>query len=353
MRDELRGNLSARELTVGYAKKGGGSHVVSQPLNLELRQGEFVCLLGPNGVGKSTLIRTLAGIQSPISGCIEIAGTNTRDLSPRQRARSISVVLTDNAPSGMFTAYSVVALGRHPHTSWTGSLSQGDRDRIEWALKAVDAESLADRQVGELSDGERQKVMIARALAQEASVMLLDEPTAFLDLPRRVDLMRTLRDLARRENLSILLSTHDLDLALRSADKLWLLTKEGDIQTGEPEQLAMDGRMATVFASDELDWDADHGSFRMHRHACSAISLKGEGMATIWTRRALTRIGYEVVELDSCQGLQVEVVGDADAASWIVRRGKSEKHCFDLAALISYLKTLPHAAGSDKKVLNT
>lgn len=314
----MKASLEAFDLSVGYSLKGNEHRCVASGLSMKLVPGEFVCLLGPNGVGKSTLIRTLAGMQNPLSGSIQVTGTPLAEMSPKDKARAVSVVLTESLPQGLFDAYSVVALGRHPHTGWTGNLSENDRARISWALAEVGAENLAARQVSELSDGERQKIMIARALAQETSLILLDEPTAFLDLPRRVELMRTLRDLARREKLSILLSTHDLDLALRSADKLWLLDSHGSLKTGMPEALALGGEIAVTFASREVDWDREQGAFRMHSHSCATVSLDGQGSAAVWTRRALARIGYEVLAANERSKIQIRIEDGDSGTTWVV-----------------------------------
>ena len=155
----------------------------------------------------------------------------------------------------------------------------------------MDAVALSQRQVCELSDGERQKVAIARALAQEARLMLLDEPTAFLDLPRRIELMRLLRDLAHKEKIGMLLSTHDLDLAIRYADRLWLIAPNGELLQGIPEELALSGALQRAFASENLDWDSASGSFRAHRTPCLLATLAGEGPEMLWTQRAFERIG--------------------------------------------------------------
>lgn len=336
--------LDANNLSVGYSTKGGGAQTIASGLNVSLSGGEFVCLLGPNGVGKSTLIRTLAGMQAPIEGSIRIQDTNLAEMKPKERARSVSVVLTDSLPQGMFDVFSVVALGRHPHTAWTGSLGETDRQRIYWALTAVGADHLATRQVTELSDGERQKVMIARALAQETPLILLDEPTAFLDLPRRVELMRTLHDLSRRENLSILLSTHDLDLALRSADKLWLLNGEGKLQTGIPETLAMDGAIASTFASTEVDWDREQGAFRMRRESLKKASLEGTGAAEVWTRRALMRLGYQVENPVDESNLRIRIIEEDGKVRWDISGfssddSDSEKSLDSLDELIGLLSS--------------
>lgn len=297
--------IEASKLSIGYRRKKREVSVVAENLSLELDRGDLVCLLGPNGAGKSTLIRTLAGLDDPLAGKVLMGGVDVHNLSPRERARFASVVLTDQAPAGLFTAYSVVALGRHPHTQWTGTLNAHDRARIEWALQLVGAESLSKRQIGELSDGERQKVMIARALAQESKVLFLDEPTAFVDLPRRVELMQILRNLAKEQGLAVLLSSHDLDLSIRCADQLWLMGSEGKVVRGYPEDLALGKQIALAFESDEMDWDMDEGCFRLNREPERVASLEGKGGAALWTRRALSRKGYG---LGNAEDAELEIV---------------------------------------------
>lgn len=330
--------LECAGLSIGYVLKGGAKRVVASGLDLTLRAGEFVCLLGPNGAGKSTLIRALSGLEKPLAGSVNVEGEDLGGLSPRERALRIGVVLTESMPMGMFAAEAVVALGRHPHTRWTGRLTARDRERVAWALEAVGASGLKGRMVGELSDGERQKIMIARALAQESRILFLDEPTAYLDLPRRVELMQTLRELARKEGLSIALSTHDLDLALRCADTLWLLSDSGELATGMPESLALDGTIARVFASSNLDWDAEHGSFRMHRASCVGVWIEGSGAGKAWTRRALMRIGYGMSPTPERAQLLVTVAEREGGWAWRVI-GRGEERSFDsIAALVDALK---------------
>ncbi|NBB81296.1 MAG: ATP-binding cassette domain-containing protein [Verrucomicrobia bacterium] len=315
--------LSAKQLRIGY-KHGRETTFVAEALDCVLRAGEFVCLLGPNGAGKSTLIRTLAGMQAPLGGGLWLGNRPLGSIAPRERARAVSVVLTEGLPMGMMDAYSLVSLGRHPYSGWLGGLDARDRERIEWALEAVGAGALAQRQVAELSDGERQKVSIARALAQEATLMLLDEPTAFLDLPRRVELMHILRNLAHREKLALLLSTHDLDLALRFADRLWLLSPEGRLVQGAPEALALGGEFAGVFASDNLDWDARTGSFRTHPVPCLTVQLTGDGLERIWTQRALERLGFGLADPGEDAAFSVDAsggrwqIGQPDGASAVI-----------------------------------
>jgi iron complex transport system ATP-binding protein len=222
-------------------------------------------------------------------------------MRPRDVAKKVSVVLTERPVGGIMSAYAMVALGRYPHTDWMGRLSEKDHQVIQWAIHAVGADDLADRNVAELSDGERQKVMMARAFAQESKVMVLDEITAFLDLPRRVEIMRILRQVARTTDRAILLSTHDLDLALRTADRIWLLPKRGALQVGIPECLILSGAFESVFGNEGVDFDREQGSFKLHREPSGEIHFEGEGIVAIWTARALEREGFRLLRGSSAQ----------------------------------------------------
>jgi iron complex transport system ATP-binding protein len=244
-----------------------------------LNAGELVCLLGPNGAGKSTLLRTLAALQPPLAGRVLLDGADLHAMPARERARRLSVVLTDRIQVGQLTAYTLFGLGRYPHTNWSGRLTEADHAVIRRALAATGATDLAARPVGDLSDGERQKVLIARALAQEPRLMVLDEITAFLDLPRRVEVMRLLGRLARTTENAVLLATHDLDLALRSADRIWLLPRGGPLQVGAPEDLILSGAFESVFATEGVAFDRADGSFRLHRAYHSVVTLVGTNCA--------------------------------------------------------------------------
>lgn len=283
--------LTTRSLTIGYPNR-----ILASNLDLELRPGEMVALIGPNGVGKSTLLRTLAGMLSPLSGQVLLDEQDIHQMSALELARHLAVVLTTRIEIGHLSVYTLVALGRHPYTDWFGRLRAHDHAVIRRALELTDSLSLADRLVHELSDGERQRVMIARALAQEPQVLLLDEPTAFLDLPRRIETLRLLRNLARQTGCAVLLSIHDLDLALRIADRLWLLSSNGEFQSGIPEELALNGAVARLFQREGVYFDHTSGAFRIHQPERGPISLHGEqhGVTLAWTWRALERIGYEV-----------------------------------------------------------
>ncbi len=323
-------------LTIGYKPSRKETKVVSENLNATLRAGELVCLLGPNGAGKSTLMRTMAGMQKPLSGRVELSGVNIHDLPARELAKKLSVVLTERISIGAMTAYSLVALGRYPHTNWAGTLSDKDHEVIQWSLQTTGASEFANRQIGELSDGERQRVMVARALAQEPQLMILDEITAFLDLPRRVEIMQMLRELARTTNKAILLSTHDLDLALRSADVIWLLPKGGDMKIGAPEDLVLNGAFADAFASEGIQFDTELGAFRVAQPQGPEIALNGTGEAALWTRRALERQGFRVTDGATLNVTRVEVmVGNSPA--WQLTTSAGTQRCSTLQELLARL----------------
>lgn len=209
-------------LTVGY-RTGRRRLPVLCDLDLALEPGSLTCLLGPNGSGKSTLLRTLAGMQPALAGQVRVLGDDIRRLSARERARRIGVVLTDRVSVGALSVTDLVALGRYPYRGWARASANEDDAAVRWAIEVTGAGPLAQRDVDELSDGERQRVMIARALAQEPAILALDEPTAFLDVIGRVEILGLLRRLAAETQRAILCTVHDLELALRVADTVWLL----------------------------------------------------------------------------------------------------------------------------------
>ena len=329
--------LSARSLRVGYLANKSEITVLDG-LDLKINAGEFICLLGPNGSGKSTLLRTLAGAQQPLGGTLDLECKPFSEINPRERARAISIVFTDTFPNGLMDVYAFTALGRHPYSGWFGGLTPEDHQSIQHALVAAGASHLKDRQVTELSDGERQKTAIARALAQESRLMLLDEPTAFLDLPGRIELMRMLRDLSREKGIGMLLSTHDLDLALRFADRLWLISPNNTLIQGFPESLAFSGSLGDAFASDHLDWDNEAGSFRPHRDPQHACSIQGTGAAALWTRRSLERNGFAIRNHSEDTAFTIEISNNTGSLIWHVHTSSQQNqtfHSFD--ALITWL----------------
>lgn len=331
--------ISTDNLEIGFPSRRSMSSptVVASDINVELQKGEVVCLLGPNGSGKSTLIRTLSGLHQPLDGTIFLDENKLDRFSNRHIARKISTVLTDQLTIGNLSVYELVSFGRSPYTGWFGSLTPQDEEVVEWAIESTGIEQFVDRDVLRISDGERQKVMIARALAQNTSTILLDEPTAHLDLPNRVEIIRLLRKLAHQTQKGILLSTHELDLALKAADTLWLISREGKVITGTPEDLVLDGTFESVFERDSFDFDRSTGSFKLHQPTKEPIYLTGNTVAVFWTRRALEREGYRVTESNGTE-LQIEVKFKDGGFVWKVTDGSNQVICSTMEELIADLR---------------
>ncbi|MEZ4670995.1 MAG: ABC transporter ATP-binding protein [Anaerolineae bacterium] len=332
--------LSTSFLTIGYTAPRRAPKVVVEDINVSLKAGELVCLIGPNGAGKSTLMRTLAGMQAPLSGSVQLLGDDVRSLKANELAKRLSIVLTEKVDVGVLSAYALVALGRYPYTGWMGDLTAEDEAVVRQAMSAVGAAELAARNINELSDGERQKVMIARALAQEPAVLLLDEPTAYLDLPRRAEMLAMLRELARTTGKAILLSTHDLDLALRNADCVWLLPKGGRLQVGAPEDLILSGAFEAAFRGEGVMFDTYTGSFKTSTPPAGTIDLHGDGLPALWTVRALEREGYCVVRwgTESPTKVEVDLLKDGQTTGWQVTTNGVTTNQPSLYALVEYLR---------------
>ena len=312
--------LHTTGLTIGYRSGKNPAKVIAGPLNLDLYAGQLICLLGPNGCGKSTLLRTVSGLQQAVGGSIELEGKNLAKLKPAGIARLISLVLTDNVRSGNLDVYSLISLGRYPYSGWLGILSQQDKEAIDRAITATDTAAFLGRKLDSLSDGECQKVMLARAMAQDTPLIILDEPTAHLDLPSRIQLMRLLYQLAKDTNKAILISTHELDLALQVADQIWLMSSGGNLAAGLPEELVLNGSFQQAFDKDGIDFDINTGTFHIHTSGRKSISVAGDGPAAFWTRKALTRIGYALSPGEDTEE-QVLVTEIEGVASWTYKKG--------------------------------
>ncbi|MCV7257981.1 ATP-binding cassette domain-containing protein [Mycobacterium shimoidei] len=252
--------IELRDLAIGYRRRRTTT-TVATGLRARARRGELTVLLGPNGCGKSTLIRTLCGLQAALDGQVLLDGVDLTQVPADALARRVAVVLTDRVDPGLLSARELAGLGRIPHLGISGRLTPDDDAVVDEALAAVNAAHLAARPAAELSDGERQRVLTARALAQQPSVLLLDEPTAFLDVPSRTGLLEMLRELARNHNLAVVLSTHDLELALRVADRVWLFDSAGELLDAIGEELVLSGRLGAVFDSDTLCFEPASGVF--------------------------------------------------------------------------------------------
>ena len=245
--------LELRDLYIGYSDDAN-RRIVAQTLNAALPRGVLTCLIGANGVGKSTLMRTMAAFQPPLKGEVYVDGKSIGEYSPKELSERIGVVLTEKTSLADLTVEEVVGLGRVPYTNFWGSLTKHDQEVVDEAIALVGLETLRHRKIHQVSDGERQKTMIAKALAQQTPLIFLDEPTAFLDYPSKIAMMQLLRRLSREQGKLIVLSTHDLEIAFQTADRLWLLQQSG-LQTGTLDELSDSGAISAFLDSDELYYD--------------------------------------------------------------------------------------------------
>lgn len=261
MNEEL---IRTENLTTGY-RVGKEEKRITSGLTVSLPASSMTCLLGPNGAGKSTLMRTLAGFQKPLSGAVFAGGRELSEMSGKERAAMIGVVLTDKPMLENMDVASLVALGRTPYTDFWGRLTKKDYAAVEEAMELVGITELRNRDVRSLSDGERQKAMIAKALAQQTPVIFLDEPTAFLDFPSKVDIMRLLSRLAATAGKTVFVSTHDLDIAFQTADFLWLIDRRLGVTPGTVKELAAIGRVEAYFSRPGISFDRENLTFCIDR----------------------------------------------------------------------------------------
>lgn len=303
--------IRINNLSIGYGSKKKES-VVARGLSAVLEKGEMVCLLGPNGAGKSTLLRTLAGFQPSLGGKVLLLDKDLKEYNNKDLSRIISVVLTDNSGIKNMTAQEVVAIGRSPYTGFWGKIQEADKEVIKRCMEWVGITQLADRKMQTLSDGERQKVMIAKAIAQETPVIFLDEPTAYLDYPSKVSMMLLLHRLAKALKKTVLLSTHDLEHALQVADKVWLMDKEKGLATGLPEDLCAEGKISEYFANDSLEFDPLTCAFAIRHDTAREIAVEGDKDSLRYKLlcRAMRRYAVKVVDESDDKHVKIRVRDD-------------------------------------------
>ncbi|QBJ97548.1 ABC transporter ATP-binding protein [Rhodococcus sp. ABRD24] len=249
------------DVTVGYP--GRPPRRILTGLRLTAHSGHVTALLGPNGAGKSTLLRSVAGLQRVLGGAVRLDGADVSALPPAQRARRIAVVLTDRVDAGLLTGSEVAALGRLPHQGFASRLSAAERTLIADSLDRMGAARLADVRLHQMSDGQRQRVLIARALVQQPALLVLDEPSAFLDIAARVELLALLEEIATDSGITVLISTHDVELVLRTARHVWLAAGDGTVVDGTPSELVQSGAIRAAFDSRRVHFDPADGIFRL------------------------------------------------------------------------------------------
>lgn len=284
--------LSLDFLKIGYVS-GKSEIVVLPPLTASAKGSELIAVIGRNGIGKSTLLRTLTGLQRPLSGQVCYKTINIRDYSKAELARKVGYISTETIKVSNMRVYDLVALGRFPHTNWIGKIKPEDHEKIVDALQMTSMLTFQNKLVSEISDGERQKAMIARILAQDTEIMIMDEPTAFLDVASKFEILQLMHLLSGSFGKTIIFSTHDLQTAISYSDKIWLLLENRLIE-GAPEDLTLAGAFDHLFESSAVVFDYDDGTFTFRKNPAGIIFVEGEGNARHWTEKAISRAGYEI-----------------------------------------------------------
>ncbi len=251
--------VTTSNLSIGYTKKGTQLPLASE-LNITLFSGKLISLVGPNGIGKSTLLRTLCGLQPALEGEVFIQNKSITQLQPEERAQHLALVLTEKIPMSNLSVYELIALGRQPYTNWLGQLTTEDKKAIQQAIDRTEVGSFQHKKHFEISDGQLQRVLIARALAQDTPWMVLDEPTTHLDLVHKVSVFRLLKKLAAETNKCILFSTHDIDLAIQLSDEMIVMTNQ-KVVVDQPCNHISSGIFSSLFQDENIHFDPTTGRF--------------------------------------------------------------------------------------------
>lgn len=326
--------LQLIDVSIGYAA-GKNPKIIQQNLNLSSQEGELVALIGKNGCGKSTLLRSMSCLQPILGGHILINGNNLVEMKPKERARIISIVLTDRQSAAAFTVKELISIGRDPYTGWLGSLSDTDENFIAQAIEMTNLQGFENRNIHELSDGERQRVFIARALAQNTPIILLDEPTSHLDLPNRISILLLLQKLARETGKTIFISTHELETALQIADKIWMMEKLKGVQVGTPEDMVLQNSFDKTFAHKSYEFDKEYGSFIVKKVLDKFVSTQVDnpfGLMARWTTRALSRKGYQILPDTS-----IEIVINEKEQYWEIKTDSKTIKTYSIDELLQKL----------------
>ena len=284
--------LSFESLLIGY-NSGGYRNILLPPLNASALKGELIAVLGPNGIGKSTLLRTITGLHYSLGGAVFINDNSIYRIFKIRSCTKYGYISTEPVRVINMTVFDLVSLGRYPYTNWIGKIAGDDHEIITDSIEKVGLMKFHDRYIAELSDGERQKAMIARVLAQDTDIMVMDEPTAFLDIRSKYEIVHLLHDLSRKKGKTVIFSTHDLHTAISESDKIWLTLKESFIE-GAPEDLIIDGSFNILFDDSRVHFSPSDGSFAFRTEHKGNIFVEGKGIEKYWTEKAANRAGYAI-----------------------------------------------------------
>ena len=328
-------NITVRNLSVGY-KKGKNFVPIKEGINVSAHAGELIALIGSNGIGKSTLLRTLTGFQKALGGEILLNDRKLNSFTIKELARVLSFVSTEAIRVQNLRVWELLAMGRFPYTNLMGTLTEADNNIIKRAIQQVGLSGYEDRMIDEISDGERQRAMIARTLVQDTPLIILDEPTAFLDIRNKYEIIHLLHDFVRNENKTVLFSTHDLNISTSEVDKIWLMLDDKVVE-GAPEDLILAGNFDQMFHSDKVYFNGESGDFMLRKNSLGSYRLKdSEGKIATWTGRALQRIGLVCDESNPLVVINIPLKGINSV--WKVEINLNEKfQCTTLYELTAEL----------------
>lgn len=332
MKREIEKILNIESLEIGYAT-GKKKKVLLPPLNASACEGELIAIIGRNGIGKSTLLRTLAGIQQNLGGDIFYSGKRISDYSRSDLALRVGYISTEPVRVANMSVYDLVSIGRFPYTNWIGKIDAEDHRIIMNSLEMTSMTSLRHKYFTELSDGERQKAMIARILAQDTTLMIMDEPTAFLDIGSKYEILHLMHQLTRKSGKTIIFSTHDLQSAVSQSDKIWLIL-EDRLKEGAPEDLMIEGAFDHLFESSHIRFNSADGSFAFKGAERVGFFVEGKGFVKHWTEEALKREGFKVVKELTSPFIKLSATGKK---TWTLVSGDSSVEFFSIYDLIEYL----------------
>ena len=333
MRNRIENKLSFKDLEIGF-RSGKHRHVLLPPLIGSAGKGELIAVIGKNGIGKSTILRTFAGLQALLGGELTIDGKSIAEFSRMQLSAEIGYISTEIVKVSNMKVYDLVSLGRFPHTNWLGRIDTADHNVIIEAISKTGMSEFINRPITELSDGERQRAMVAMVLAQDAGIMVMDEPTAFLDISSKFEIIQLMHELTRSREKTIIFSTHDLTTAVSQADKIWLLKEQGLIE-GAPEDLMLEGAFKTLFDDRKVQFNSNDGSFTIRNDEKGKIVVRGEGVNKFWTEKALLRAGYTVNESESI--VEVEVPSPVNS-NWKCKTPGSYQEFDSIFKLVNWIR---------------
>ena len=325
--------LSLESLLIGY-RSGGRRSALIPSLTASVRKGELIALIGQNGTGKSTLLRTITGLHPPLKGNVIIRGKKLGDYQRYDLAKNIGYISTEPVRVNNMKVIDLVRLGRYPHTSWTGKFEKEDHELVADAIRKTGLEDFTARYINELSDGERQRAMIARILAQDAEILVMDEPTAFLDIRSRYEMIHLLHDLSFSRGKTIIFSTHDMLTAIGESDRIWLISADS-FSDGAPEDLILKGSFEKLFAGSVVKFNSSDATFSYRREMRGMVGIEADGIVRYWTEKAANRAGFEAS--DAVGGIRIKVIAGDNSIKWQANRGTEVIAFSSLYDLVKWL----------------